>query len=89
MTTATAQLNMRIDPELKAAAQKTADSKWVKLNTILNQFLKKFVENPHVVQVQQDFAMDEIFDAGFTQAIMSPKGKKTLQEIDALLDTVG
>ncbi len=33
--------------------------------------------------------MDEIFDAGFTQAIMSPKGKKTLQEIDALLDTVG
>jgi|GEM_PF-2467310 len=62
MTTATAQLNIRITPKLKIAAQKTADAKGIKLNTILNQFLKKFVENPSVVEVKQHFAMEQIFD---------------------------
>ena len=88
MTTTTAQLNIRISPTLKLAAQKTADSKGIKLNTILNQFLKKFVENPNVVHIQQDFDMEQIFDQGFTEMLMSPKGKKTLLDINALLDTV-
>jgi uncharacterized protein YqcC (DUF446 family) len=37
---------------------------------------------------KQDFSMDQIFDAWWTQAIMSPKGKQTIQKINTLLDDV-
>ena len=88
MTITTSQLNIRIPITLKRAAQKTAETKGIKLNTILNQFLHKFIENPDVVTIKHDFAMEEIFDKGFTKAVMSPKGKKTLGKINKLLDTM-
>lgn len=64
MSTATSQLNIRIPLTLKRAAQKTAETKGIKLNTILNHFLHKFVETPDVVTIKHDFAMEKIFDEG-------------------------
>lgn len=62
MSTATSQLNIRIPSQLKRAAQKAAEHKGVKLNTLLNMFLTTFVANPHVVTIKHDIAMEEIFD---------------------------
>ncbi len=88
MTTATSQLNIRIPMKLKLAAQKTAETKGIKLNTILNQFLYKFIENPDVVTIKHDFNMEEIFDQGVIQWLSTPKAKKTLRKINKLLDAV-
>jgi hypothetical protein len=71
--------------QLKLQAQKVADTKGVKLNTLLNYFLRKFVENPDVVQIQHDIEMEKIFDQGIIEYCMSPQGKKQFKEIDALL----
>jgi antitoxin component of RelBE/YafQ-DinJ toxin-antitoxin module len=88
MTTATTQLNIRIPIQLKHSAQKTAEKKGVKLNTILNYFLTKFVENPDVVQIQHDIAMERIFDQGVVDYTTSPKGKKKLKRLNDLLENI-
>jgi antitoxin component of RelBE/YafQ-DinJ toxin-antitoxin module len=87
--TTTTQLNIRIPMQLKLQAQKIADIKGVKLNTLLNYFLRKFVENPDVVQIQHDIEMEKIFDQGVIEYSMSSQGKKQFKEIDALLQEKG
>lgn len=89
MTTATAQLNIRTTPQLKLQAQRAATNKGIKLNTLLNHFLKKFVENPDVVKIQQEIEMEQIFDQGVSDYVHSTAGKKQLKEIDVLLEKEG
>ena len=84
----TSQLNIRIPLKLKHAAQKTAEAKGIKLNTILHHFLNKFTENPDVVTIKHDFAMEEIFDQGVKQSLTTAKAKRKLVRINKLLDTV-
>ncbi|MBP6911087.1 hypothetical protein KBC03_05915 [Patescibacteria group bacterium] len=81
----TAQLNIRVSSQLKNKAHKAAESKGLKLNAILNQFLQSFVKNPDVVQISQSFDMEQIFDKGFTDALASSKTRKTLKKINNLL----
>ena len=60
----------------------------IKLNTMLNHFLRKFIENPSVVQVQHDFAMEQIFDQGIIEYYTSTMGKKQIKKLDTLLDAI-
>jgi antitoxin component of RelBE/YafQ-DinJ toxin-antitoxin module len=89
MTTATAQLNIRTTPQLKLQAQRIATNKGIKLNALLNHFLRKFVENPDVVKIQQEIEMEEIFDEGIREYVNSPEGKRQLRKIDVLLKEQG
>lgn len=85
----TAQINFRIEPELKAVATEKARKMGINLNQAVRLFLVSFAHRDDVLRVSYDVNPDAVFDEGVKLAFLSPKGVRTTKEINALLEGLG
>lgn len=85
----TSQINFRIEPELKVAASEKARKMGINLNQAVRLFLVSFVHRDDVLRVSYDVNPDAVFDEGVRRAFLSPKGIRTANEINALIEGIG
>lgn len=84
----TDQLNFRVSPKTKKDAIKKADEMWVKLNTVLNIFLEKFINEKDIIKIKQDIDMEKVFDEWVISYFKSEKWKSNIKETEEIIDNI-
>lgn len=84
----TAQINFRIDPELKALATEKANRMGINLNQAVRLFLVSFAHRDDVLRVSYDVNPEAVFDEGVKREFLSPKSVRMTKEINALIGKI-